>query len=162
MLCRAILAFVALPGIVAFAIPLVIAAWMQSLSVQNPLGLIILVPGLLLLLWCVREFHVAGQGTLAPWTPPKYLVVTGPYRYCRNPMYVGVDLILLGWAALYRSALLLLYAAGVAVAFHLRVVLAEEPWAAQRFGQGWSDYRARTPRWLPRKYHGREDRRPDL
>jgi protein-S-isoprenylcysteine O-methyltransferase Ste14 len=148
MLCRAILALVALPGVIAFAIPLVTAGWMQSLSVQSPLGLIVLVPGLLLLLWCVREFFVAGRGTLAPWAPPKYLVVTGPYRYCRNPMYVGVDLILLGWAALYGSVLLLLYAVGVAVAFHLRVILAEEPRAAQVFGEGWSAYRARTPRWL--------------
>ena len=148
MLCRAILAFFALPGVVAFAIPILVAGWLQSLSLQSPLGLAVIVPGLLLLLWCVREFYVAGHGTLAPWTPPKYLVVTGPYRYCRNPMYIGVELILLGWAEFYRSALLLLYAAGVAVAFHLRVVLAEEPRAAQIFGEDWSTYRARTPRWL--------------
>jgi protein-S-isoprenylcysteine O-methyltransferase Ste14 len=147
MLCRAILAFVALPGTVAFAIPLMLASWMQSLPLRNPLGLIILLCGLFLLLWCVREFYVAGRGTLAPWTPPKYLVVSGPYRYCRNPMYVGVELILIGWAALYWSALLLLYAAGVAVAFHLRVVLAEEPWAARTFGESWSAYRGSTPRW---------------
>jgi hypothetical protein len=114
MLCRAILAFIALPGVVAFAIPVAIAGWMQSRALRSPLGLLVLVPGLLLLLWSVREFYVAGRGTLAPWTPPKYLVVTGPYRYCRNPMYVGVDLILLGWTVLYRSAPLLLYAAGVA------------------------------------------------
>lgn len=148
MLCRAILAFVALPGVVAFVIPLLIAGWTRSLTVQDPLGFGVLMLGLLLLMWCVREFYVAGRGTLAPWTPPKHLVVSGPYRYCRNPMYVGVGLMVVGWAALYRSTLLLLYAAGISVAFHLRVVLAEEPWAARTFGEAWSAYRARTPRWL--------------
>jgi protein-S-isoprenylcysteine O-methyltransferase Ste14 len=148
MLGRAIFAFVALPGIVAFAIPLVLALSTHSLPTQRPPGLLVLVLGLLLLMWCVREFYVAGRGTLAPWMPPKYLVVSGPYRYCRNPMYVGVDLILLGWAILYWSALLLAYAAGVAVAFHLRVVLAEEPRAARTFGEAWGVYREQTPRWL--------------
>jgi protein-S-isoprenylcysteine O-methyltransferase Ste14 len=146
MLCRAIFAFIALPGVVAFAIPLAIARWTQSFSVRNPFGLVPMVVGLVLLMWCVREFYVGG-GTLAPWTPPKYLVVTGPYRYCRNPMYVGVALILVGWAAIYRSTVLLLYAAGVAIAFHLRVVLAEEPRAARIFGEAWSAYQVRTPRW---------------
>jgi protein-S-isoprenylcysteine O-methyltransferase Ste14 len=147
MFFRAIFAFLALPGIVAFVIPLMIANWTQSFPVHTLLGLAILLIGLLLLLWCVREFYVAGRGTLAPWTPPKYLVVSGPYRYCRNPMYVGVELILLGWAALCWSALLLLYAAFIAVAFQLRVVFAEEPWAVRTFGEGWSTYRERTPRW---------------
>jgi protein-S-isoprenylcysteine O-methyltransferase Ste14 len=147
MLWRAILAFLALPAVVAFAIPLIVTAWMQSLSVRNPFGLVMLLCGLLLLLACVREFYVSGRGTLAPWAPPKYLVVSGPYRYCRNPMYVGVELILLGWAALYWSALLLLYAVGVAALFHLRVVLTEEPWAARTFGEGWYAYRTTMPRW---------------
>ncbi len=117
------------------------------MPVRHPFSLIILVSGLLLLLSSVRELYTAGRGTLAPWTPPKILVVSGPYRYCRNPMYVGVELMLLGWAALYWSALLFLYAAGVAVAFQLRIILAEEPWAARTFGEGWNAYRTSTPRW---------------
>jgi protein-S-isoprenylcysteine O-methyltransferase Ste14 len=147
MLFRAIFAFLALPGMVAFVIPLVLAGAMQPLRVQRSPGLVVLILGFGLLVWCVREFYVTGRGTLAPWQPPKYLVVTGPYRYCRNPMYVGVDLILLGWAILYWSGLLLLYAVSISVAFHLRVVLAEEPRAARTFGEAWAAYRAQTPRW---------------
>ncbi len=148
MLWRAIFAFLALPGVVAFAVPLALAGWLHQFPPRQLSGLLPLCLGMLLLLWCVREFYVAGPGTLAPWSPPKHLVVSGPYRYCRNPMYVGVSLILLGWAALFWSRPLLLYAACVAVAFHLRVVIAEEPWAARNFGDEWSSYRARTPRWL--------------
>ena len=147
MLCRAILAFLALPGVVGFAIPLLLAGSMPAFRMQSLPGLLVLCVGLVLLLWCVREFYSVGRGTLAPWMPPKFLVVSGPYRYCRNPMYVGVALILLGWAILFRSAILLIYLAGVSVAFHLRVALAEEPRAAQTFGEAWGRYRAQTPRW---------------
>lgn len=149
MLRRVIVAFIALPGAVAFAIPLVIAGWRLPPLGLNLLGLVMFVPGLILLVSCVREFYVVGLGTLAPSAPPKYLVVTGPYRYCRNPMYLGVDLVLFAWAVLYGSTRLLLYATCVSVAFHLRVVLVEEPRAARIFGDRWSAYRGRTPRWLP-------------
>jgi protein-S-isoprenylcysteine O-methyltransferase Ste14 len=151
MIGRAVVAFIALPGVLAFALPLLIAHWTHPSPVPNPLGLIGVLGGLLVLLWCAREFYVAGRGTLAPWDPPRILVVSGPYRYCRNPMYIGVELILIGWAAFYRSATLASYALVVAIAFHLRAVLAEEPWAAATFGDAWSAYRSRTPRWLPRK-----------
>jgi protein-S-isoprenylcysteine O-methyltransferase Ste14 len=133
---------------VAFAIPVALAGRMPPFPSQHLVGLVPLSVGAGVLLWCTREFYVAGQGTLAPWAPPRHLVVTGPYRYSRNPMYVGVALILLGWAALYWSRLLLIYAGCVVVAFHLRVVLAEEPWAARTFGDAWNAYRERTPRWL--------------
>ena len=148
MLGRAIFAFLALPGVVAFAIPIALSGWASPFPSKHLIGVVPLSLGAYLLLWCVREFYVAGRGTLAPWAPPKHLVVTGPYRYSRNPMYVGVALILLGWAALYWSGALLLYAGCVLAAFHLRVVLAEEPWAARTFGDAWASYRGRTPRWL--------------
>ena len=148
MLGRVIFAFLVLPGMVAFAIPVALAGWASPFPSNHMIGLVPLSLGLLVLLRCVREFYVAGSGTLAPWAPPKQLVVTGPYRYCRNPMYVGVALILLGWAALYWSRSLLIYAGCMVVAFHLRVVLAEEPWAAETFGDAWNSYRRRTPRWL--------------
>ncbi len=65
-------------------------------------------------------------------------------------MYIGVIVVLLGWAALFRSRTLLGYALAVAIAFHLRVQSSEEPWARRTFGADWEDYRARVPRWLPR------------
>jgi protein-S-isoprenylcysteine O-methyltransferase Ste14 len=111
-------------------------------------GFVPLLLGILGLLWCVRDFHVAGRGTLAPWSPPRNLVVVGLYRYSRNPMYVSVVLILLGWAACFWSRQLVVYALIVAVLFHLRVVFGEEPWLARTHGAQWEAYRSRVPRWL--------------
>jgi protein-S-isoprenylcysteine O-methyltransferase Ste14 len=106
--------------------------------------------GLLGLMWCVRDFYVSGKGTLAPWDPPARLVIVGLYRYTRNPMYVSVLLFVGGWSAVAASPVLACYAAVVAVAFHLRVLLHEEPWLAKNFGPEWSAYSARVPRWIPR------------
>jgi len=145
---RALLAFVALPGVVAIAIPATWIAARHGLRPTLPAGLLLLGLGFLLLLSCVRDFYVAGKGTLAPWAPPRHLVDVGLYRYSRNPMYVAVLLMLLGWAIGFTSMGLFLYAAGVGVAFQLRVVFGEEPWLARTHGQAWEDYAQRVPRWL--------------
>jgi protein-S-isoprenylcysteine O-methyltransferase Ste14 len=147
MLARAILAVVLLPGIVAAVIPLAIAWPDRSQWESHEFGFIPVVLGVLLLGWCVREFYLAGKGTLAPWSPPQHLVVSGPYRLCRNPMYVAVALLLLGWAALFWSGALLIYALVVVIAFHLRVRYGEEPRLAGTFGPAWESYRRRTRRW---------------
>jgi protein-S-isoprenylcysteine O-methyltransferase Ste14 len=146
LFARAVLAFVALPGVVAFAIPL----WMLRRADRGwslP-GVAVVTVGTLILLRCVRDFYVAGRGTLAPWSPPQHLVTVGLYRWSRNPMYVGVMTILIGWAVTFRSRSHLTYAVVVAVVFHLRVVLFEEPWLAARYGEAWQRYRAAVPRWL--------------
>jgi protein-S-isoprenylcysteine O-methyltransferase Ste14 len=148
MLWRAIIAFLALPGVVAFAIPLAIGLNQPHLIPLRPLGWPILVAGVSILVWCVMEFYVAGRGTLAPWAPPKRLVSSGPYRFSRNPMYVGVALILISWAVLFSSLILTVYAAIVLLAFHIRVIVGEEPWLARTFGADWQSYRTRVPRWL--------------
>jgi protein-S-isoprenylcysteine O-methyltransferase Ste14 len=150
MLWRALVAFLALPGMVAFAIPLALGITGRSETPLRQAGYAPLAGGAALLLWCVREFYVVGRGTLAPWAPPRRLVTTGPYRYSRNPMYLGVLLLLSGWATLFGSRTLVIYAVCVALAFQLRVLLAEEPWAARTFGRDWDEYRARVPRWLIR------------
>lgn len=151
---RALFAFVALPGTVAFAIPL---SWIAQATWHGPFhlpGLLPLTAGVVLLLWCVRDFYVAGRGTLAPWAPPRELVVVGLYRYSRNPMYLAVVLILVGWSVVFRSTALALYALAIAVAFHLRVVFGEEPWLARTHGEKWVRYCRRVPRWLgARKAH---------
>ena len=103
-----------------------------------------------MLLWCVRDFYVTGKGTLAPWDPPTRLVVVGLYRFVRNPMYVGVLGVVLGWSLVAGSPLLAIYAALLAVGFHLRVVLYEEPVLQRQFGDDWTRYRAGVNRWLPK------------
>lgn len=144
---RSLAAFLTLLGIVAFLVP-----WLLRPRDAAPrgAGIVAFGVGVLLLLWCVRDFHVIGRGSLAPWAPPERLVTVGLYRLTRNPMYVAVLLVLVGWAATFGGRALWLYAGMVAVAFHLRVVLGEEPWLARRHGAAWDEYRARVPRWLGR------------
>jgi protein-S-isoprenylcysteine O-methyltransferase Ste14 len=149
---RAIFAFLALPGVVAFVVPWLLLDRPIATSRFEPDGLIALLPGIFLLLWCVRDFYIVGRGTLAPWTPPTALVVHGPYRFSRNPMYVAVLLVLCGWALGFRSRAIAIYAIVVMAAFHLRVVFGEEPWLARVHGDAWHAYRSRVPRWLGRTH----------
>jgi protein-S-isoprenylcysteine O-methyltransferase Ste14 len=142
---RALIAFLVLPGTVAFVVPWLLRPQSAAFRVS---GLPVLVLGIVLLLWCVRDFYVAGRGSLAPWAPPKNLVVVGLYRWSRNPMYIAVLTILSGWAIAFGSRGLWIYAASIAIAFHLRVVFGEEPWLARTHGQAWTDYRANVPRWF--------------
>jgi protein-S-isoprenylcysteine O-methyltransferase Ste14 len=148
MLIRALLAFLALPGVVAIAVPVIWLVATSHTQLVQPLGLVPLVIGFLALIWCVRDFYVAGKGTLAPWAPPVRVVVVGLYRYTRNPMYVAVTLVLLGWAVSFWSRGLLIYCIAVAIAFHLRVLLGEEPWLARTHADEWDRYAKRVPRWF--------------
>ena len=145
---RALLAFLALPGMVAFVVPLLLITPGAARVWVEPWGALPLGLGLIVLALTVREFYVAGKGTLAPWSPPKHLVTAGLYRYSRNPMYVSVLLIVLGWAIPFDVPGLYWYAIGVGISFHLRVVLGEEPWLAQTHGAIWNDYTRRVRRWL--------------
>jgi len=148
MFWRALFAFIAMPGMVAFAIPAIWIWQAGKLHRAYPAGLVVFAIGTASLLWCVRDFYVQGKGTLAPWSPPQNLVVVGLYRYSRNPMYVSVLLVLLGWAAAFASRGLLIYAALIALAFHLRVVYGEEPFLAQKHGVAWRAYVSQVPRWF--------------
>lgn len=149
MFWRALFAFVAMPGMVAFLVP-AFWLWQSGAILQHRWGGVVFVLGTLGLLWCVRDFYVQGKGSLAPWSPPQRLVIVGLYRYSRNPMYVCVTLILLGWAASFASPGLLAYCACVDLAFLLRVVYGEEPWLARQYGASWQAYAERVPRWLGR------------
>jgi protein-S-isoprenylcysteine O-methyltransferase Ste14 len=142
---RALIAFLLLPGMVAFVVPWLLRPPATEVHVA---GLPVLALGVVLLLWCVRDFYVAGRGSLAPWAPPRNLVVVGLYRWSRNPMYIAVLTMLCGWAITFESRGLWIYAAAIAVAFHLRVVFGEEPWLARTHGQAWADYRASVSRWF--------------
>ncbi len=148
MLTRAITAFVALPGLTAFIIPIVIGVSTHQPARHLPLTVVLVLIGTLILLWCVREFLVAGHGTLAPWARPRHLVTSGPYRLTRNPMYICVAFILAGWCVLWDSPGLHIYAVVTMCILVTRVLVLEEKWVAREFGQEWRRYCARTPRWL--------------
>lgn len=148
LFARAVTAFVVLPGLVAFLAPLLFFAPDDQTALSNWWGVVPLSVGTGLLLACVREFYVAGRGTLAPWSPPAALVVTGLYRRSRNPMYVAVLIILSGWAIGYKSWPLAVYALVVMVVFHLRIVFHEEPWLARTFEDAWLRYQKQVRRWL--------------
>lgn len=150
MFLRAVLAFIAMPGIVAYVVPLLLAPGYVERSVAHQAGVVLVVAGTVLLLSCVRDFYVAGRGTLAPWSPPRRLVTIGAYAMSRNPMYVAVLTIVVGWAIWFVSTVLLIYAVALGVAFQLRIVHYEEPRLRESFGDEWRRYRDRVPRWIGR------------
>jgi protein-S-isoprenylcysteine O-methyltransferase Ste14 len=80
MFIRALLAFLVLPGIVGFIVPALLVAPAPGQASYSWPGGCLMAVGLVLLLWCVRDFYVRGKGTLAPWDPPRNLVVVGLYR----------------------------------------------------------------------------------
>lgn len=97
---------------------------------------------------CAWRFATEGLGTPAPYDPPRRLVTGGLYRWSRNPMYVGITLALLGEAWLFASPSQAVYAAMVALAFHLRVTLYEEPRLQELYGDEYAWLRERVRRWL--------------
>jgi protein-S-isoprenylcysteine O-methyltransferase Ste14 len=111
-------------------------------------GLALIALGAIIYAWCAWDFGRSGKGTPAPYDPPKELVVKGLYRFTRNPMYVGVFLALVGEAALFESANLIIYALFVLLAFHLRVVYYEEPVLRRVFGKSFEEYCRSVPRWM--------------
>ncbi len=150
MYIRALIAFIALPGIVAIIAPPLLAYFDPWKGYHWTPGISVMCIGTLVLLWCVRDFYVSGKGTLAPWDPPRKLVVVGLYRLVRNPMYVGVLLLVLGWSLYFYSPVLILYTAILAIGFHIRVVRNEEPRLKEQFGRQWGLYQQEVFRWLPR------------
>ena len=114
------------------------------------LGVLTFGAGLALAVWCIAMFVVRGHGTPAPFDAPRKLVAAGPYRYIRNPMYVGGGLTLLGFGLLEASPSIVVFAPVWWSFFHLLVLLYEEPVLRAKFGSDYEEYCRRTPRWLPR------------
>jgi protein-S-isoprenylcysteine O-methyltransferase Ste14 len=116
-----------------------------------PAGVVLVIVGGLVAAWCVVLFAREGQGTPAPVDPPKVFVATGPYRFVRNPMYVGFIGMLSGLALILRSPSSLSLALLLLAVGHPFVVFYEEPSLRQRFGDSYLRYCRRVPRWLPLK-----------
>lgn len=113
-------------------------------------GLVVFALGAALAVASVLSFVVIGKGTPAPFDPPRRLVVAGPYRWVRNPMYIGAGLVLLGAAMFYGSIGLALYTIAFWSAAHLFVLFYEEPALRRRFGAEYEEYVRRRRRWMPR------------
>lgn len=113
-------------------------------------GVAILGLGLLLFSASLRRFITEGRGTLAPWDPPRHLVVAGAYRYVRNPMISGVLLVLIGEALLLLSWSHVMWALIFFVINAIYIPLIEEPRLAERFGESYREYCQHVPRLLPR------------
>jgi protein-S-isoprenylcysteine O-methyltransferase Ste14 len=99
--------------------------------------------------WCIGSFIVRGRGTPALFDAPRRLVAAGPYRYARNPMYIGGALLLLGFGLYQRSPAIVLFVPAWWLLFHLLVVLYEEAALRSKFGPDYDEYCRRTPRWIP-------------
>ncbi len=155
LLFKDLLFTVVVPGTFGVYIPMAIAratgARGGGVGLFWLLGFGLLMLGSLIYLICVMEFAVRGRGTPAPMDAPRHLVVTGLYRYARNPMYVGVLAVVLGWTFLARSLELLGYAALLALLFHAFIRLYEEPTLRKRFGAEYEEYTAAVGRWVPRR-----------
>ena len=146
---------VLVPGVVAVYVPFRLATSAFQ-TIRSPWGgwqlsaVLPLLVGAAIYGWCLWDFAVRGRGTPAPIDAPKHLVVAGLYRYIRNPMYVGVLLVIFGWAIFFRSRDILIYGAVAALVFHFVVILVEEPMLRAKFGDQYRLYCGAVGRWVPR------------
>lgn len=147
MLMRAIAAFLMLPVMAAGVVPWLVSRITAPELYRSSAGIVPMQIGVCILLTAVVSFYRRGRGTLAPWDPPKHLVVQDLYRFNRNPMYVGIVAILLGWSLLTGNPWNYAYAVITPLLFHLRVVLYEEKEMERLFGHEWDAYREAVPRW---------------
>ena len=159
MLARHLASVVALPFVVTVVVPVWLArrnnislrpgTTTLQIVAQNA-GLLVLAFGVFLFASSLRRFATEGEGTLAPWDPPRQLVLRGPYRYVRNPMISGVLFILFGEALLFLSRPHFLWAL-IFLGMNILVIpLVEEPGLRLRFGEAYVDYCRHVPRLFPR------------
>ena len=150
------------PGLVAGLAPWWISGWrmhepLLHFSSFRVIGVLLIAAGIPLLLDSFARFALQGMGTPAPIAPPQHLVVTGLYRYVRNPMYVAVVLVIVGQGLLLGNVSLLEYGVAVGIGFHLWVLGYEEPALRRSFAEEYRMYCANVRRWIPRVKPWREN-----
>src|SRR5499433_3006615 len=143
------------PGTLAVYVPWRMTRWhfapaLFGFSGFRVIGVIMIIAGLPVLLDSFARFAIQGLGTPAPIAPPQHLVVTGLYRYVRNPMYVAVLSLILGQGLLFGNVSVLLCALIFWLACHLFVVFYEEPTLRGKFGDEYQEFCANVRRWVPR------------
>jgi protein-S-isoprenylcysteine O-methyltransferase Ste14 len=141
-------------GFLLIFLPARLLAWSSISPPPNAgtlqiIGMLIAGLGAALALWCILTFVFQGKGTPAPFDPPRRLVIRGPYKLIRNPMYVGAILMLLGAALSYKSIWLVGYAVMFVIVMHGFVVLYEEPTLRSSFGDDYIAYCQKVGRWWP-------------
>ena len=149
------------PGTVVGLLPWWISRWYVQVPFLGftpfrAIGALLIAAGIPVLLESFGRFALQGIGTPAPIFPTQYLMVKGFYRYVRNPMYVGVVSVILGQALLLGNIRVLAYAIFVWLAFHLFVLIYEEPTLRKSFGVEYETFCAHVPRWIPRVSPWRE------
>jgi protein-S-isoprenylcysteine O-methyltransferase Ste14 len=151
--------FVLQPGVVAVLVPWWLTGWRvrqpEPSWVWAPLrvaGVVLLAAGILVLVEAFARFVAEGGGTPAPVAPTRRLVVGGPYRYVRNPMYLAVVAVIVGQALLLGQPGLLAYAAVVGGATAAFAHGWEEPTLYRQFGGEYEAYRRAVPAWWPRRH----------
>jgi protein-S-isoprenylcysteine O-methyltransferase Ste14 len=147
VIARAILAFLALPVTFAALVPWLLSRIPGPLISQTHYGVLPVLIGVVVLIISVISFYRRGKGTLAPWDPPRFLVVQDLYRFNRNPMYVGITLIIFGWAMITGKPWNYVYAVMLPFIFHLRIILYEETEMERLYGTQWERYKRSVPRW---------------
>lgn len=152
LLLRNLIFTVLQPGLVVGVVPYYILGGELPLSKPWQFhtygAFIVIVIGLIIMLRCIVQFASEGKGTLSPIDPTKRLVVRGLYRYSRNPMYVGVMMILVGEAIVTASPSLWIYLSIIFLAFNLFIMLHEEPRLRKDFGDDYLRYCEKVRRWL--------------
>jgi protein-S-isoprenylcysteine O-methyltransferase Ste14 len=113
-------------------------------------GILILAIGIIFVAVCLFEFVFVGQGTFIHLDAPKKFVTSGIYKYTRNPMYLGVLLIFIGYALLHHSISVLFLALFLFLLAHTVVVFLEEPSLKNKFGDDYTNYKRSVGRWLPK------------
>lgn len=129
--------------------------WDESLKIPLPAwtrvaGVVSGTLGALIVSACAVVFVARGRGTPAIFDPPRKFVATGPYKFVRNPMYIGGFLLLTGFGLYQQSLAILLYSVVIFLLFHLYVVFIEEPGLESRFGESYFAYKQSVNRWLPK------------
>jgi len=106
--------------------------------------------GRIAFLWCFWDFTFKGESTPLPLDPPKESVVTGPYRYVRNPICVGVHIIVMDYFLWFKTVWMIIYAVIAFLGIHLFVAWYEEPTLKKKFGAAYKNYCKSVPRWIPK------------
>jgi protein-S-isoprenylcysteine O-methyltransferase Ste14 len=141
-------------GLVLLYVPARLLSWSGiagPTAIEEPqiVGMLFGAIGATIALWCIFIFAFVGKGTPAPFDPPRRLLINGPYRFVRNPMYIGALLALASAALFYLSLALLAFCGLFFIATHLFVVWYEEPTLRRVFGSQYEAYCLRVRRWWP-------------